>query len=117
MNKIQKYLNLAKKLAVKGESKDASRQYRFGVVGIRSDGATVTSNNVPNRKPDVCAHAEYRITRKLDMGATVFVVRITRDGTMRHARPCPGCQRAMQLRRVKKCIYSINEHEYGVMEF
>lgn len=114
MNKVNRYFNLAKQAAMKGEQR-IRRAYRLGAVGIRSDGAIVSSNNLPIRDPERNAHAETRLTKKLNAGSEVFVVRIKRNGQLAKARPCKDCRTAMRMRGVKRCYYSISDIEYGVL--
>ncbi len=111
---MKKYFRLAKKVAAKGKD---CRSYRLGAVGVRKDGAIVKSRNIPNRLPASGAHAEARVCKKIDRGATLYVVRIDRKGKLAMARPCSMCQRLMRVRGVKRCYYSISETEYGVMIF
>jgi cytidine deaminase len=115
MAKVEKYFRLARQTAVKGDAKDAQRQFRLGAVGIRSDGTIVTSCNLPARCPDKNAHAEARLVKKLDWDAVVYVVRIRSDGSLAMARPCRACQSAMRLKGVRRCYYSISDTEHGVM--
>lgn len=115
MAQIDRYFRLARQTALKGDCKEAARHYRLGAVGIRTDGAIVTSSNIPHRTPEPHAHAEARVARKLNWGGVVYVVRIRSNGTLAIARPCKRCQSAMRLRGVGKVYYSINETEYGVM--
>lgn len=117
MTSIEKYFLTARKTALRGDTFDANRTYRLGAVGIRSDGAIVKASNIPNRSPEPRAHAEARLTRKLDWGSIVYVVRIRSDGTLAMARPCKKCQSTMRLRGVQRCYYSINNYEYGVLTF
>jgi tRNA(Arg) A34 adenosine deaminase TadA len=117
MAATKKNFRLARQVAIHGDTKEAKRQYRLGAVGVRNDGTTVVSNNVPHRTREKRAHAETRLVRKLDWGATVYVVRITSDGKLANSRPCIKCEAAMRLRGVKRCFYSINESEYGVINF
>jgi cytidine deaminase len=116
---IDRYFRLARQVALKGDTLEANRHYRLGAVGIRTDGAIVTANNIPIRKPEshakAHAHAETRLVRKLDWGSIVYVVRTRRDGSLAIARPCRRCQSAMRLRGVRYCYYSINDTEYGVL--
>ena len=114
MTRIDRFFNLARGMAVSG---DTIRKYRLGAVGVRKDGAIVTSRNLSTRVPEPNAHAERRLVKKLDSGATVFVVRVLSDGSLTLARPCPNCQKAMRGRGVKKCFYSITNNEYGVIKF
>ena len=115
MNKIKKYFNIAKAVAENGDCKEAARKYRIGAVGIRSEGTAVFASNISTRVPNPDAHAEKRLVKKLNEGAIVFVVRITRDNKFANARPCATCRKAMKRRGIKKIFYSISEHEFGVM--
>jgi cytidine deaminase len=112
LNRVNRYFRLAKQVAERGGQR---RQFRLGAVGIRTDGTVVTASNVSSRLPERRAHAETRVTRKLNYGAVVYVVRILRNGRLAGARPCHFCQTTMRQRGVR-CYYSINEHEYGVLQ-
>ncbi len=111
---MKQYFRIAKKVAAKGKD---CRSYRLGAVGVRKDGVIVKSKNIPNRQPEPAAHAEFRLCKKLDQGARVYVVRIDRQGYLTTARPCSACQRVMRGKGVKRCYYSISETEYGVLIF
>ena len=113
MTKVEKYFQLASKVAANG---DELRQYRLAAVGIRSDGVVVTSCNTRCRQPQKEAHAETRLARKLNRNSVVFVVRILRNGDLASARPCFNCQTALRRRGVGRIYYSISESEYGVMQ-
>ena len=116
MSRVTKNFRLARQAALHGDDKGIRRQYRLGAVGLRSDGTTVTSNNLPCQSPNKHAHAEARLCRKLDWDSEVFVVRITMTGGLTNARPCDNCMHAMRLRGVKRIYYSINENEHGVIK-
>ena len=111
---MKRFFRRAKKVAAKGKD---CRSYRLGAVGVRRDGTIVTAKNIPNRYPEAQAHAEARLTKKLDRGSVVYVVRIDRKNKLATARPCKTCQRIMKGRGVTRCYYSIAEHEYGVLIF
>lgn len=117
MSKVDTYFRMAAIAARNGDSKEAERQYWIGAVGVRKDGAVVSSNNVPSRLQEPAAHAESRLCRKLDRGATVYVVRLRRSGGFALARPCRHCRKIMRNRGVKRCYYTITSNEYGVMTF
>ena len=55
--------------------KDDQRVHRLGAIGLRSDGVIVGAPNAPAPDKTPQAHAEARLCRKLDKGATVFVAR------------------------------------------
>jgi tRNA(Arg) A34 adenosine deaminase TadA len=111
---MKKYFQLAKKTATAARDR---RKYRLGAVGVRRDGAIVTSSNLPTQAPEPEAHAEARVVKKLDKGSVVYVVRVTKKDTFTMARPCKNCLNAMRFRGVKKCYYTITESEYGVILF
>ncbi len=115
INKITRFFAMAAKAAIKETTH--RRDSIHGCVGIRADGAIVTSKNLPTQLKNPKVHAEYLLCRKLDSDATAFVVRLNRTGTYTNSRPCIHCQIAMRQRGVKKCYYTINETEYGVMKF
>jgi len=121
MNK--KYFEMAKLIAV---SKKDRRSFLIGAIGIRNDGIIVASPNGPARIRENTkdrgyfpeAHAEFRISRKLDVGATVYVIRVRRgDKKVCLAKPCETCQNIMKSRGVKKVYYSISEDENGILKW
>jgi len=113
---VWKAFELAEKVAM---LKNDQRIHRIGAIGIRADGVLVAAPNAP--APDVtpAVHAEARLSRKLDKGATVYVARVSNDRTFRYklARPCPSCQNHLRKKRVERVYYTISDNEYGVMEF
>ena len=110
-NKIWTYFELAGKMAV---SKQDQRTYLLGAIGIRGDNAIVSSMNAPTPFPTREAHAEYKLVRKLDHGATVYVARIrTGDGAFANAKPCKDCMKVLKSRRVKRVYYTIGQNEFG----
>jgi tRNA(Arg) A34 adenosine deaminase TadA len=107
---------MARRVAVTGNAKNMHKQHQVGAVGVRKDGAIVVSSNISTRVPEPEAHAEARLAKKLDWGATVYVARILRDGTMGLARPCKNCMAALRWKGVKIVYYSISNIEYGVLK-
>jgi len=113
MNK--KYFEMAKIIAT---SKKDKRSFLLGAVGVRKDGVIVASPNGPailvenkaNRGYFPKAHAEFRISKKLDVGSVVYVVRVRRgDKRVCLAKPCETCVNVLRYRGVKKIYYSIGE--------
>ena len=94
---------------------DKIRDYLLGAVGIRSDGAVVVSRNSPVRNRFRQAHAEHKLSKKLDVGATVFVSRIDRLGNLGMAKPCPDCMKVLVSRGVKRVYYTIGNNEHGTI--
>lgn len=112
---MHKYLRMASRVSIKGNWR---RKAHIGAVAVRRDGTLVQSWN--GSATDVCpmAHAEARLAKKLDAGSVVYVARVRRDnGKMAMAKPCAHCERILRNRGVSRVEYTINEHEYGVLEF
>lgn len=97
-------------------SRDDDRAFLLGAIAIRGDGAMVRALNSPTDLPSRQVHAEYRLSRKIDYDATVYVARIRLiDGKFGMARPCKNCMKALISKRVKKIYYTINHDEYGII--
>lgn len=102
------------------------RNFWLGCIGIRKDGATVSSKNgsvfctsIPKTKYKVIpsSHAECRVIRKLGKGGIIYVARISRKtGELAMSRPCPSCRAMIRSFSVKKVYYSINENQYGLWD-
>ena len=112
MSYIRRMLNLAAKIS---RLKKDDRQYFLGAVGERSDGTCVFSYN--GAPPEPCAehHCEFRLSRKLDVLATVYLARTGADGRWLNSRPCPPCQTRMKSVRVKKIYYTVGPQEYACL--
>lgn len=108
------------------------RRYFIGAIGLRSDGTKVKACNGNPKEPTREHHCEYRLSRKLDRGSTVFVARTTSkesDGCsgrplyvsedsgrqLSMAKPCADCEKALRFRGVARVYYSISDEEYGVL--
>ena len=118
MNKKKLMFRLAAQVAV---AKKDRRIFLLGAVGIRSDGTIVctsngSSNSVNERtKAYPPAHAESKLCKKLDNGATVYVVRVARDGSWVSSKPCPDCMRILKSSKVKVVHYTISNNEFGTI--
>lgn len=108
---MKNMLELAARVA-KGGNQD--RNFRLGCVAIRKDGAIVMSTNEKTQVPNPSAHAEARALRKAGYGSTLYVARITAEGELTMAKPCPRCQAKIRSYGVKKVIYSIAPGEFGI---
>lgn len=109
-------LHLAAEVAKTCRSK---KTYRVGAVAVRNrDRVVVKAFNGMTIKPCGQAHAEARVLRKAGLECTLYVARISRkDGTFVLARPCDKCFSLLKGFRVKRCIYSIDEKSYGIIEY
>ncbi len=99
------------------------RNFWLGAIGIRADGATVSSRNgavsysasVETYHLNPNSHAEGRLLRKLGKGGIVYVARVFRkDRTLAMARPCSMCRIRLKANKVHKVYYTIDEHHYGI---
>ena len=109
------FFMMAKEIAQARE--DDGRQFFHGAVGLRKDGLIVCASNI--RSPGFIpgCHAETRLSRKMDKGGVVYVVRVRRmDGSFANSRPCQDCLRAMSRMKIRRVYYSISDNEYGVID-
>ena len=114
----RKILNFFEIAAKTARSKSDGRAFLLGAVGIRSDGAMVRSLNSPSENKQRLMHAECKLCRKLDYGAIVYVARVRLDNyEFAMARPCFDCRKIMRTKRVNKVYYTINNFQYGVLDF
>jgi Cytidine and deoxycytidylate deaminase zinc-binding region len=107
---VEYYFQLAAATACQRKDR---RSFLLGSVGVRSDGVIVRSYNSPSEIPNRTAHSEWRLAKKLDYGATVYVARIKLiDGSFGMARPCASCMKMLRTKQVRRVYYTINENEY-----
>jgi cytidine deaminase len=115
-------LRMAAEIALPHDPMDL-RNFWLGCIGIRQDGAMVSSRNgaaehstsVKHYQLVPSAHAEGRVLRKLGWGGTIFVARVSRkDRSLAMARPCGMCQVRLKAFNVKKVYYTINPDQYGL---
>lgn len=107
---IFSYLKIAGKIAAKGQK----RSFSLGAVARRKDGVIVQSFNGPTRFPEKGAHAEQRLSKKVDVGSVVYVARILQsDGSFAMAKPCDSCMRALISRGVKRVYWTVAPNEFG----
>lgn len=112
-NSVAYYMKHAIKYAKKG----LNRQFLLGSIGVRSDGAIVHSHNGRTMKPSRHTHAEHRLARKLDVGSTVYVARVTRSGELANAKPCKTCMTALRRKGVKRVYFTVDQHVYDWIDF
>ena len=123
---VSRFFSAAAAVAIK---KDDKRGHRIGAVAIRKDGAIVSASNggiqetaaeyltvcADGKKRYPQAHAEVRLSRKLDAGSIVFICRVAGHGSYALAKPCRNCERVLRNKGVKKVYYTISNNEYGVI--
>ncbi len=106
-------------LEVAGQVADITSQTNrkafIGAVAIRRDGALVKSPNGVTIRPDgpsPSSHAEARVLRKSGHGATVYVARVKKDGSLAMAKPCSKCMAALKAMGVEMVYWTINNNEW-----
>jgi cytidine deaminase len=90
------------------------RCYSLAAIGVRND-TIVRATNILSFAIEPRAHAESRCLRKMQVGGSLFVARVRRDGSIGCARPCGECQMQLRFKKVK-CVYTISGEEYGVID-
>lgn len=111
---VWNYLRLAGQASL---TKKDNRTFYIGALAIRSDGAIVVSANSPCPARNRKVHAEYKVSRKTDVGTVIYVARVRSNGEFANARPCQACQKVMKSRGVKKVYYTCSNNEFGIMYF
>lgn len=119
---------MAKKIAIAKKDCDFAedkRSFLIGAIGIRSCGTIVGSANgsaiiqeSDRRHYYPPAHAEHRLSRKLNNNSIVFVARVgvgKDNRCFKNARPCDTCIRVMRSRGISCVYYTISDDEYGVI--
>lgn len=107
------YLLLAAEVA--DLSADRYRKAFVGAVAIRCDGVIVSSRNggvsdPRGRCPSI--HSEVRVCRKAGFGATIYISRVKRDGSLALAKPCITCMQALKNHRVEAVYYTVSNDQW-----
>ena len=105
------------RLAARAAMIDADKMRRacLGAIGVRRDGAIVSTRNLSSKCPSPSSHAEARCLKMCDRGATIYVARVNRAGEMAMSRPCSRCMAAMRARKIARVVFSISEIEWGTI--
>ena len=96
----------------------SSQPYRkafIGAVAIRKDGTLVHSRNGITIRPDCISpssHAEARVLRKSGYGATIYVARVKKDGSLAMAKPCSRCMAALKSRGAEMVYWTISNNDW-----
>lgn len=123
---MEKFILEAAKFSYINGGREDRRNFQLGAIGFRADGAKVAARNGSVRIGEIYsggwsyahAHAERKLCKKMDHGGIVYVARVSKqDGTLKNSRPCYDCMLALRAKKVLKCYYSINEFQYGMIDF
>ncbi len=123
----QRYLELAKNVASQG----TYGKYLHGAVLVQGGSVLNTSPNKDRFcsfgskfRERSCGHATLHaelgcvlgLDRRITSGATLYVVRINREGQFRMSKPCSMCHEALTHCGVKKVVYTTNEKEVATIK-
>jgi deoxycytidylate deaminase len=97
-------------------------RWSLGCIVVRGSSVIACAPNVQRNSPNVLEggpgtswHAEVNALRKLTYqadraeGAVLYVVRISRTGKRRLARPCQRCFKAITAAGIKTIVYSLDD--------
>ena len=117
MGKQRRYISLAKKIAEQSNY----GKFRHGAVLVKGSSIRNVACNKHRHcgfgkrfreynEGDPTLHAELGVIlgmdRSITRGATIYVVRINREGHPRMSKPCPMCENAMKHVGVKRVVYT-----------
>ena len=123
--KTQRTLELAKRVASNstyGKLKHGAVLIKGGnVVNVAFNKSNFTSFGNRFRNNYTCGHATAHaeigailgVPRTKTEGATIYVVRINRNGQYRMSKPCPMCESVLKFVGVKKVVYTADGNNIG----
>ena len=123
--KTQRALELARRVASNGtygKLKHGAVLVKGGnVVNVAFNKSTFTSFGNRVRNNYTCGHATVHaeigailgVPRSKTAGATIYVVRINRNGQYRMSKPCPMCEDVLKFVGVKKVVYTTDGNNIG----
>jgi deoxycytidylate deaminase len=55
------------------------------------------------------------LPRKLTIGTSILVVRVSQDGNWKLSKPCSMCEKCLKYVGVIRVLYSVDNHLYGML--
>ena len=117
-NKVRSYFDLAKRVAQQSQHD----HFKHGAVLVKGGSVLNTSCNKDKyksfgnrfRDTKVCGHATHHaelgcilgLDKSTTQGATIYVVRVNRQGEYRLSKPCPMCEEVLKFCGVKRVVYT-----------
>jgi tRNA(Arg) A34 adenosine deaminase TadA len=123
----KRFFELARRVAESGSQK----VHRHGAVLVRGCTVRNVSANKNNYKgwgnrfrEKACGYATHHaelgcilgVDRRQTTNASVYVVRVGKEGDYKMSMPCPMCQSVLRHVGVKKVFYTMSKNKYGVMK-
>ena len=109
-------MNLLKLTAKLASTKyNPTKRYQMACIARRTDGTIVSSINHSQPHRQWSHHAEARVLRKCDIGATLYIARVLkRDRNLwALSSPCSRCRKLIEHKHIKEVYYTIAPNEYG----
>ena len=126
-NRQRRHIKLARRVAYQSDF----HEYRHGAILAKGNRVLNTSTNKNSYKlwgqrfrHRDCGYATHHaelgcilgVDRSITQGATVYVVRLGKNGDLRMSKPCSMCESAMRHVGIKKVVYTMNDQEIGVIK-
>jgi tRNA(Arg) A34 adenosine deaminase TadA len=123
MSRHERYLSRAAQEASASEHP----RWLLGAVLVRGGSVVAVAHNVRRNSPHLTQgapgtslHAEQAVINKVFYqadraeGTTLYVVRVSKTGQRRLARPCHRCYTAVVEAGIKTVVYSLDEPGFGI---
>jgi len=119
-NKMRRYLKVAQDMAAHsnyGKIKHGAVLFKGGSIIRTAFNKDKFSAFGDRFRQQGCGHATHHaelgcvlgICKAKTSGASIFVVRVNRQGELRLSKPCPMCHEVLKFTGVKKVYYSTND--------
>ena len=125
MKRLPRHLSTAIKIA---ESNDLYPKWKFGAIILKGGAVQAVGMNKLHTPASVASdehlmslstHAENDALKRCGStkGATIYVARVGRNGQPALARPCKQCRKLLLEAGIRRAIYTIGAHEFGILNF
>jgi len=105
-----------------------SNNHDFHVVALLIRGKSIVNISTNSRKTDPCArrsfdgdiflhhlHAEMKALKKSKPGDALVVIRFTKAGNVKIAKPCVFCQQHIRNKKISEVYYSDDDGEMKLL--
>lgn len=98
--------------------------WKLGASLWRSRAQLAVGHNRSKNDPALTAYEHCSVHAEIDAlnqvvdasGTVLYVARLTRSGLVSMARPCLRCMEAITDAGVKKVVYTVNTHQFGIIK-
>lgn len=99
---------------------DSEYKFRMAAMVVKSGRVLSTSTNYNKRSPSTppnrwSTHAEIRAMRSASdtKDATLYVARLSKNGSYATARPCAWCMEHILTAKISRVVYTINNNNHS----